>query len=145
MPLASPDFLETQDLFANPSPELTISSHTDLDFSQLLSAPERSSGNSSTPLVDISAPGPTCKQPCASLHQEVPAENVTTGLNFKEPNENKLIPKADPRNLSTKHSDRKSCEVCQKQFLRRYELQYVSNFDQFDHSQWISMLKCTVY
>lgn len=120
--LASPDSSKIQDLFASPLPELANSSHANRTFSQPLPIAEQSSSNGSTLFADTSTLGSTSRQPSLGSQQEIPVANATIDLEFKQPDNRALTAETDSRNLLTKHSDRTSCEVCQKQFSRKHEL-----------------------
>lgn len=138
--LASQFIPETQDFFANSFPEPTLPSHADLDFSRLLSTEDRSSGNSSTPFAETSAPGSTSNEPLSGLRQDTHKEGVTAGFEgfeLKDPGHGATTPEATAPSLSTTPPDHKSCQVCNKQFSRKHELRYVLQSTMFLQSQCV--------
>lgn len=129
--LPSPLILGTQDFFANPFPEFTLPSHKDSSLSQLLPIEdvlpieEESSGNSSSPLAERFVPGPISIEPSEGLQQDAQDKGATTGFEFDDPGQRVPTHKVTARSPPTASPDHTSCQVCNKQFSRKHELQYV--------------------
>lgn len=129
--LAEPFILGTQDLFADPFPEFTLPSHSDLTFPQLLPTEdvlpieEESSGNSSPPLAETFALGLISIEPSEGLQQDAQDKGATTGFEFDGPDQRVPTRKVTAPSLPKTSPNCKSCQICNKQFSRKHELQYV--------------------
>ena len=108
------------------------------NFSPFLTTEDKGSSSSSVHLAETFAPGPTLRAPSSSLQQDSHDEGVTIGFEPSSSHQRTPNPKAtSSEGLSTTRSDRTSCQVCNKQFSRNYELRYVPPPARLHHAPYI--------